>query len=166
MSHRDPDVHYGCSGVSRGRGAPAGCEVVGVSLRPRLRRGWGSARTWTSAVERYSRAVDRYHAITRVMPERALRHELTQLGGPLEAVLEDFEDAVARRSGYDQARARAVLTAVHRAATLCAHATEAAQMADEAARRHAAEDVARCLDTVRLLVKKIDELGDEVRPPS
>ena len=38
-------------------------------------------------------------------------------------------------------------------------------MANEAAWRYDAEDVSRCLDTVRLLVKKIDEIGDEVRPP-
>jgi hypothetical protein len=53
---------------------------------------------------------------------------------------------------------------MHRAATLCAHATEAAQMAHDATRRYDVEDVARCLDTVRVLVKKIDELGDAVRP--
>lgn len=137
-----------------------------MSLRRPLRRGWAAASTWTSAVERYRRALDRYHASLRVMPDRSLRQELTHLGGPLEAVLEDFEEAVARRSRYDETRATAVLAAVHRAATLCSHATEAAQMANEATRRHAPDDVARCLDTVRLLIKKIDELGDEVRPRS
>ena len=142
------------------------CEVVGVSLRrPSWRSGPGAAGTWASAIDRYQRAVDRYVASVRVMPERVLRHELTQLSGPLEAVLEDFEDAAAQRSTYRRARAVEILGCMHRAATLCAHATEAAQMAGDATRRYDTEDVARCLDTVRLLVKKIDELGDAVRPP-
>jgi hypothetical protein len=51
---------------------------------------------------------------------------------------------------------------IRRAATLCAHAIEAALMADEAARHHEVEDVATCLDTVRVLVKNINEIGDEV----
>jgi ElaB/YqjD/DUF883 family membrane-anchored ribosome-binding protein len=142
------------------------CEVVGVSLRrPSWRSGPGAAGTWASALDRYRRAVDRYQASLQLMPERALRHELTQLSGPLEAVMEDFEDAAAQRRTYRRARAVEVLGSMHRAATLCAHATEAAQMAHDATRRYDVEDVARCLDTVRLLVKKIDELGDAVRPP-
>jgi ElaB/YqjD/DUF883 family membrane-anchored ribosome-binding protein len=139
--------------------------VVGVSLRrPSWRSGPGAAATWNAAVDRYRRAVDRYQASLRVMPERALRHELSQLAGPLEAVLEDFEDAAGQRGTYGRARAVEILGCMHRAATLCAHATEAAQMANDATRRYDVEDVARCLDTVRVLVKKIDELGDAVRP--
>jgi hypothetical protein len=121
---------------------------------------------WTSAVERYRRAVERYYSALQMMPERVLREELTQLGGPLDAVLEDFEDAMAHRGGRDAAPEPEVLARIHRAATLCAHATEAALMANEAAWRYAQEDVTRCVDTVRGLVKKIDALGDEVRPPS
>jgi hypothetical protein len=135
-----------------------------VSMRHPLRRGATDAAVWNSAVERYRRAVDRYLASLRLMPERALRVELSQLGGPLEAVLEDIEEAAAQRAEYDAERRDEVLGCIHRAATLCAHATEAAQMANEAAWRYDADDVARCLDTVRLLIKKIDELGDEVRP--
>ncbi len=131
--------------------------------RPSWRSGPGAA-TWNAAVDRYRRAVDRYQASLRVMPERALRHELSQLAGPLEAVLEDFEDAAGQRGTYGRARAVEILGCMHRAATLCAHATEAAQMANDATRRYDVEDVARCLDTVRVLVKKIDELGDAVRP--
>ena len=147
--------------------APHGkCEVVGVPLRrPSWRSGPGAAGTWASALDRYRRAVDRYQASVRLIPERVLRHELTQLSDPLEAVLEDFEDAAAQRTAHDRARAVEILGCMHRAATICAHATEAAQMADDATRRYDVEDVARCLDTVRLLVKKIDELGDAVRPP-
>jgi hypothetical protein len=140
-------------------------EVVGVSLRrPSWRSGPGSAASWAAAIERYHRAVERYGTSARLLPERVLRHELAQLAGPLEAVLEDFEDAAAQRSSYSRARAVEILGCMHRAATLCAHATEAAQMAHDATRRYDVEDVARCLDTVRVLVKKIDELGDAVRP--
>lgn len=147
------------SGVYRGRDG-ARNEVIGVPWR---RRTPPATVTHTSALGRYRRAVDRYHDCLQSMPERALRRELTELGGPLDAVLEDFEDALAqRRPG--KAREDAVLAAVQRAATLCAHATEAALMANEAAWRYDADEVGRYLDTVRLLVKKIDELGDEVRP--
>jgi len=140
--------------------------VVDVALRrPSWRSGPRSREAWTSAIDRYRRAVDRYQTSLRQLPERALRHELTQLAGPLEAVLEDFEDAAAQRTSYDRSRAVEILGCMHRAATLCTHATEAAQMAHDATRRYDVEDVARCLDTVRLLVKKIDELGDAVRPP-
>ncbi len=135
-----------------------------MSIRRPLRRGAAETAVWNSAVERYRRAVDRYLTSLRLMPERSLRQELSQLGGPLEAVLEDIEEAAAGRAGYDADRRDAVLGCIHRAATLCSHATEAAQMANEAAWRYDAEDVSRCLDTVRLLIKKIDELGDEVRP--
>jgi hypothetical protein len=115
-------------------------------------------------VERYRRAVDRHHESIRVTPDHSLRRELTHLAAPLDAVLEDLQEAAERRRTYDPERAEELLAAIHRAATLCAYATEAAQMANEATRHHDADDVARCLDTVRLLIKKIDEIGDEVRP--
>jgi hypothetical protein len=117
-------------------------------------------------VERYRRAVARYQSTLQAMPDRALRRELTQLAGPLDATLEDFEDAFAARRRFQADRDIEVLGAVHRAATLCAHATEAALMANEAAWRYDDEDVVRCVDTVRSLVKRIDELGDEARAPS
>jgi hypothetical protein len=121
---------------------------------------------WASAVERYRRAVARYHSTLRTMPDRALRRELTQLAGPLEAALEDFEDALANRQRFQPDRDAEVLGQVHRAATLCAHATEAALMANEAAWRYDDEDVLRRVDMVRSLVKKIDELGDGASPQS
>jgi uncharacterized membrane protein YccC len=125
-----------------------------------------SDATWTSAVERYRRGVERYHSSLRTMPDRDLRRELTDLAGPLEATLEDFEDALAYRRRLSPDRDAAILADIHRAATLCAHATEAAMMANEAAWRYDDEDVVRCLERVRTLVKKIDELGDEARPPA
>jgi len=100
------------------------------------------------------------------MPDRALRRELTQLAGPLEAALEDFEGALANRQRFQPERDAEVLSRVHRAATLCAHATEAALMANEAAWRYDEEDVVRRVDMVRSLVKKIDALGDEASPES
>lgn len=139
--------------------------MVGVTLRRPLHRRAASAATWASAVERYRRAVARYHSTLRTMPDRALRRELTQLAGPLEAAIEDFEDAFAARRRFQADRDIEVLGAVHRAATLCAHATEAALMANEAAWRYDEEDVVRCVDTVRSLVKRIDELGDGASGP-
>jgi type II secretory pathway component GspD/PulD (secretin) len=98
------------------------------------------------------------------MSDHTLRRELTHIASPLDAVIQDLEEAAGRRRSYDSDRAEEVLAFIRRAATLCAHATEAALMADEATRHHEVEDVARCLDTVRVLVKKIDEIGDEVNP--
>ena len=117
-------------------------------------------------MERYKRGVERYHSTLRSMPDRDLRRELTDLASPLEATLEDFEDVLADRRRLPPERDAAILADVHRAATLCAHATEAALMANDAAWRYNDEDVVRYLETVRTLVKKIDELGDEARPPA
>jgi hypothetical protein len=91
-----------------------------------------SAVTWTSALERYSRAVERYHESVRLMSDHTLRRELTHVASPLDAVLEDLEHAADRGRSYDAERAEQVLAHIRRAATLCAHATEAALMADEA----------------------------------
>jgi hypothetical protein len=124
----------------------------------------GAAATWASAVERYRRAVERYHESVRMMPDHTLRRELSHVGSPLDAVLEDVQTAADRRRTYDPERAEQVLALIRRAATVCAHATEAALMANEAARHHEVDDVATCLDSVRVLVKKIDEIGDEVNP--
>ncbi len=128
-----------------------------------LRRPLRGPDAWTSAVDRYRRAVERYHDTARGLLDRTLRRELALLGEPLDAVLADVEEAAAHRTRYDAARAAAVLGCIHRAATLCAHATEAALMVGEAARRRDAGAVERCLATLRRLVTTIDELGDEVR---
>ena len=132
-----------------------------MAVRRSVRR---SATAWASAAERYRRAVDRYHESVRMMPDHNLRRELTHLAAPLEGVLDDVEQAAARRKSYDTDRAEEMLANIHRAATLCAHATEAAEMANDATRHHEVDDVARCLDTVRLLIKKIGEIGDQVNP--
>jgi hypothetical protein len=99
-----------------------------------------------------------------VIPNRALRQQLEELGESLEAVLEDFEDAAAQRGRLDKAREEDALACIHRAATLCAHATEATCMANDAAWHHADEEAARCLNAVRDLVRRIGKLGDRVRP--
>ena len=134
-----------------------------MSPRRPLRAAAGSPAAWASAVDRYRRAVERYHDTPHSLTDRALRRELARLGEPLDVVLADVEEAAAGRSRYDAARAAAVLGCIHRAATLCAHATEAALMVGSAARRRDAHDVARCLETLGLLVTRIDELGDEIR---
>ena len=69
--------------------------MVGVALRRPLRRSAVSDATWASAVERYRRGVARYDSTVRIIPDRTLRRELLQLAAPLEATLEDFEEAFA-----------------------------------------------------------------------
>jgi hypothetical protein len=135
-----------------------------VSLGRPLHRHALPTQTWAAAVDRYRRAVDRYYADLEVMPARALRQKLTELGGPLDAVLEDFEDVLAHRAALDKGRSLDVLACIHRAATLCAHATETALMAHDASWRHDDDDVSRRLERVRELVRAIDELGGHVRP--
>lgn len=131
--------------------------------RPLGRRTPGAA-AWTAAVGRYRRALDRYVATVQLVPERSLRSELTELAGPLEAVLEDFEDAAGRRERYGAEAANLVLEHIRRAATLCAHATENALQANQASWRHDRDEVESCLASVRELVRRIDELGDELPP--
>lgn len=135
-----------------------------MSLRRPLRRTTSSSATWVNAVERYRRAVDRYYSNLTLMPDRALRQELTHLGAPLDRVLQDFQEVLARRADLDKAREAEILAAIHRGATLCAHATEAALLANEAAWRHAEHEVAQRLDRVFDLVRTIDAIGDQVRP--
>ena len=163
VSRRAAGVHYDRSGASRGH-AGRGCEVVvGVPMRLPLRRKATATAVWAAALERYRRSVDRFLESLRLMPERSVRTELVRLGGPLEAVLEDFEEASARRAHYDASTTDWILEHMRRAATLCSHATETALLVNQAAWRHDADEVARGIESVRQLVTRIDELGDEVR---
>ncbi len=132
-------------------------------MRHPLRRRPTATVVWSAALERYRRAVDRFLESLRLMPERSVRTELVRLGGPLEAVLEDFEEATARRTDYDGPTAALILENMRRAATLCSHATETALLVNEAAWRHDVDEVDRGIESVRQLVTRIDELGDEVR---
>lgn len=132
-------------------------------MRHPLRRKATATAAWAAALQRYQRAVDRFLETLRLMPERAVRMELVRLGGPLEAVLEDFEDASARRGDYDASTAALIVEHMQRAATLCSHATETALLVNQAAWRHDGDEVARGIESVRQLVRRIDELGDEVR---
>ena len=136
-----------------------------MPLRRRGRTPRPSKKAWTAAIERLRRAVDRYHSCVQLVPDRSLRGELAGLGAELEAAFGDFENAFEGRSRLSADHDLAALGRLHRAATLCAHATEAALMANEAAWRYGIEDVARRLDTVRTLVRTIDELAVQSRPP-
>jgi hypothetical protein len=110
------------------------------------------------AVERYGRAVARFHNKTANVPDRALRAELGRIGDLLDSCLADQQSV--RRQGIQAGREDVVLRAVQRAATLCAHASEAALMAAERARHREFEDVVRCVDTAWTLSKVVRELTD------
>lgn len=110
------------------------------------------------AVQRYQRAVDRFHEKTVAIPDRALRLELARLGGILDSCLSDLQ--LARRRGALPGREEIVINASRRTATLCAHATEVALMAGDRARHKELDDVVRCVDTCTTLVKAIRELAD------
>lgn len=133
-----------------------------MSLPHLIRRHAAPSTSLAPAVERYRRAVDRYYANLRMMPERALRRELTELGQPLEDALRDFQ-ALVDHPQPEQAREAEVLAGVHRAATLCAHATEAALMANDSSWRHDDRDIEARLDEVRGYVTRIAEHAAQVR---
>ncbi len=113
---------------------------------------------WPRAVQRFERAVHRFHELTEATSDRPLRLELARLGEALDSCLADLQ--AARRAGAREGQETMVVRATHRAATLCAHSSEAALMAGERARRREFEDVVRCVDTIRTLVKAIRELVD------
>ena len=100
----------------------------------------------------------RFHELTEATSDRSLRLELARLGEALDSCLADLQ--AARRAGAREGHETVVVRATHRAATLCAHSSEAALMAGERARRREFEDVVRCVDTIQTLVKAIRELVD------
>lgn len=110
------------------------------------------------AVQRYGRAVTRFHEKIAAIPDRALRLELARLGETLDSCLSDLQ--LTARRGIREGREDVVVNACRRSATLCAHATEVALMARDRARHREFDDVVRCVDTCRSLVKVIRELAD------
>ncbi len=83
-------------------------------------------RGWDVAVGRLRRGVDRYYEKVALMPDRRLRVELRELGAGLIVSLDQIAAVGADpRTCRDPVMQRAV----SRAATLCAHATEAAMLA-------------------------------------
>ena len=122
-----------------------------------------SAEHWHRAVDRLERAVNRYGAQASTLPERAIRHEVLFLGEDLQHALDDIVRAGDERGAARAGRDPRLLEAVQRAATLCAHATEAALTAHDAARRGERDATVRHLDALRLLVKGVRELADAVR---
>lgn len=117
---------------------------------------------WEIATGRLRRAVRRYHDKVAVMPDRRLRLELREFGAGLTAAVEQIAAAEAADAAITQdAVARRAIT---RAATLCAHATEAAMMANDASWHGELRDLTRCLDAVSTLAKAVRELTDRCCP--
>ena len=123
---------------------------------------------WRRATQRLARAVERYHAQIAQIRDRRLRLELQSMGELLTGALEDVERLDLTPPGRGRRRSQgdgegmppAAYRAVGRAATLTAHATEAAMMAGDARWNQEQDGVLRCLDTVRTLVKAVRELAD------
>jgi len=117
---------------------------------------------WIRTVQRFDRAVGRYESQIAMVRDRRLRIELQQFGEILFLALADIERLA---TPTDPRKTHAVIPptaqrAVMRAATLTAHATEAAMMAADARWNNEPDGVQRCLDTVRTLVKAVRELAD------
>ena len=117
---------------------------------------------WVRAVQRFDRAVGRYESQIAMVRDRRLRVELHQFGEILFLSLADVEQLAAPT---DPRQNHVVIPptaqrAVMRAATLTAHATEAAMMAADARWNNEPDGVQRCLATVRTLVKAVRELAD------
>lgn len=113
---------------------------------------------WDRAIARLDRSVRGYHDKARTIADRQLRTELELLGDTLEDCRADLDRA--RVAGVRTGQEALVVRATHRAATLTAHATEATLMARDRSRRREPEDVVRCVDTTRTLVKAVRELAD------
>jgi hypothetical protein len=112
---------------------------------------------WQTATGRLDRAVQRYYDKVAVMPDRRLRVELRDLGtGLITAHAQVIAAGQDPRVGHDPVCQRAVA----RAATLCAHATEAAMLANDASWHGRGRQLNRCLDAVTTLVKAVRELVD------
>ena len=150
-------------GVEGGRPIPGrGCPVFRLR-RPRVLPD-SATDTWLRALDRLDRAVVRYAEKVDGMRERSVRLELLFIGEELDAAAADLRAFGQERGTAAAGRDVALVNAVHRAATLAAHATEAGMTAHHAARRRQRDDVVDHLDAVRLLVKGIRELADSCRP--
>jgi hypothetical protein len=119
---------------------------------------------WARAVDRLDRAVRRYHVKVAATRDRRLRTELQQLGELLTRSMTEVV-AAGQRPAVREGRDDVALRAVVRAATLTAHATEAAMTADDAQRHGESNDVGRYTDSARTLVKAVHELIDACAPP-
>jgi len=116
--------------------------------------GTGAPVTWATAVERFARAVHRYHDRVEVIADRALRGELQDVANVLDRAL-----AVVRASGrgQDGEAVRDVL----RAGALCSRAIEAAVSAAAARRLGDDDGTARSVAAARSLATGIEELIDD-----
>lgn len=121
-----------------------------------------TAAAWEITIGRLQRSVQRYYEKVAVMPDRRVRQELRELGTGMSETVDRLiaAEAADPRLGHDPVTRRVV----SRAATLCAHATEAAMMASDASWHGELRDLTRCLDAVCTLVKAIRELTDSCCP--
>jgi hypothetical protein len=133
-------------------------------IRRRSAPATGIPITWATAVERFARAVHRYHDRVEVVGDRVLREQLREPGAVLGQALVTVR--AARGNGGDGAQA---VRDVLRAGTLCSHAIEAAVTATTARRAGDDAEAARALATVRTLAGVVGDLaaaGAEPRRPS
>lgn len=119
---------------------------------------------WVRAVQRLERAVNRYVEQIATLRDRRLRAELQHIGLDLDLAVHDFHAAGQAWPAVGAGQDERALAAVHRAATLCIHAVDAAMTAQEASRRYDLDGVSAAVDATRLLVKAIRELSDAWRP--
>lgn len=121
----------------------------------------GPPLAWERSVGRLRRAVDRYDDQVALMPDRRLRIELREHGEGLRTALVRVSDCAQNpRVTHDPVNQRAVA----RAATLCAHAIEAAMLANDASWHGRPRELTRCLDALTTLVKAVRELTDGHHP--
>ena len=124
-----------------------------------------STRTgWASAVDRFARAVHRYSDRIEMIPDRPLRNDLREVGEQLDAALAEVRRTPQGRRARPAGSAVAV-RAILRAGTLCAHATETALGASDAARRHQPDEVARQLEVVRACAADVHALTESCLEP-
>jgi hypothetical protein len=114
---------------------------------------------WERTEQRLARSVARYHRAVSEVPERRLRGDLADYGDILDAAYADVREA-RQRPRTNPGRAEDARRAMARAATLTAHATEAAMVARSAQRLGDIEETTRAIDAVQTLVKAVRELAE------
>jgi hypothetical protein len=126
----------------------------------------GLPTAWTSALDRFTRSVHRFHDRVEVIPDRQVRAELLAVGAELETSLADLRSR-SRVPGAHRGPPAPTVRQLLRSGTLCAHATECAVAAAAASRGRDADETRRCVDDVRAVVGAlVGELAAAAHPPA
>jgi hypothetical protein len=124
---------------------------------------------WRYAHDRFRRAVNRYHDLIAVVPDRAVRSELEEVGADLMGAMAIVQVVCVRGQraaptdemnlpGSEEARFHEAHRGVSRAATLCSQASEAAMQARIGVLAQDSASVRTAIEAARRTAKHVHEL--------